>query len=627
VSQLDAVKAWIAQDPDASTRAELENLVDEPTPAARAELADRFAGRLKFGTAGLRGAVGAGPNRMNRAVVRAATAALAGWLLSNRPGAQDAGVAIGCDARHGSAEFVDEATAVLTGAGIRVHLLPRSQPTPLLAYSVRWLGASAGIMITASHNPREDNGYKLYLGDGAQIVPPVDAEIEAAIAGLGPLSSVPLGDLDGPLVTRHGDDVIEAYLGAVAAVSPAPAGLGGSIRAVYTPLHGVACDLFLAALRSAGFAPPHVVAAQRQPDPDFPTVTFPNPEEPGALDLAIADARRLDADLVLANDPDGDRLAVVLPDASVEGGWRPLTGDQLGALLGAHLLERSAHDDDPGNRLVATTVVSSSMLSKMAAAAGVRFAETLTGFKWIVRAGDALPGSRFIFGYEEALGYSVGDVVRDKDGIGAALATLALAATTRAQGASLLDRWDALEMLHGVHRTAQLSLRQASPDDSMAALRAHPLRELAGWSVSESIDLAGGSGALPPSDVLIYRLGASPTGAGGGGASAGAGAGGTGGASAGVAGGAASAGAVAAGGTAGDAASAGAVAAGGAAGTPVDSSSARLVVRPSGTEPKLKAYLEVVRAVGLNGDLAAARRTAGEQLDRLRAAVAITLGA
>jgi phosphomannomutase len=594
------VRTWLADEPDAEDRAELERLLGNPGPGSRTELADRFAGRLSFGTAGLRGAVGAGPNRMNRAVVRATTAALAGWLSTNRRSARAAGVVVGCDARHGSAEFADETAAVLTGAGFRVHLLPRRQPTPLLAYSVRRLGAAAGVMITASHNPAADNGYKLYLGDGAQIVPPVDAEIEAAIDALGKLSDVPLGDLDGPLVARHDSDVVDSYLGAIAAVSPAPEGAAG-LRIVYTPLHGVACKLFVAALARAGFPAPHVVAAQSEPDADFPTVTFPNPEEPGTLDLALADARRLDADLVLANDPDGDRLAVAVPDASVEGGWRVLTGDQLGALLGAHVLERTSIDEDSDQRLVATTIVSSSMLSKMATAAGVRYAETLTGFKWIVRAADAQPGSRFVFGYEEALGYSVGDVVRDKDGIGAALATLSLVAAAREEGASLLDRWDALETLHGVHLTAQVSLRHDAPNETMARLRTHPLRELARLPVTAWTDLAGGSTALPPSDVLIYRLADSSA----------------------------------------DDAPVGDTPVGDApvddapvGDAPVGDASVgdapghvRLVIRPSGTEPKLKAYLEVVRAVGDGGELAAARRIAGEELGRLRAAVAAALGA
>jgi phosphomannomutase len=607
------VEAWIREDPDPGDRAELGALLaacergGEPGRAALAELTDRFTGRLEFGTAGLRGQVGAGPNRMNRAVVRAATAALAGWLREHGPGAvQAAGAAsaagagigvlrpgrqkrrdgapalpsggstagmavvIGCDARHRSADFADEAAAVLTGAGIGVHLLPRPNPTPLLAFAIRHLSAAAGIMITASHNPAADNGYKLYLGDGAQIVPPVDAQIEAAIAGLGPLSQIPAGPLDGPLVSRHGDEVAQAYLDAIIAVSPAPPTTprpAAPLRVVYTALHGVAASLALRAIDRAGFPPPLVVAAQEQPDPDFPTVAFPNPEEPGTLDLALAQAREDVADLVLANDPDGDRLAVAVPDSAGPGGWRVLSGDQIGALIGWYLLERTATGPEAGQRLVVTTVVSSTLLGKIAAAAGARYAETLTGFKWIVRAGQGHPGLRFLFGYEEALGYAVGDVVRDKDGMSAALALLSLASTARAAGQSLLDRWDALEATHGVHLTAQVTLHAPSPAGIMGRLRAAPPAALAGQPVTGSEDLAAGAdtaagagGArepgLPPADVLIYRL-----------------------------------------------------------------PGARVVIRPSGTEPKLKAYLEVVEPATPQ-TLATARMAAAERLGPLRAAVA-----
>jgi phosphomannomutase len=593
----DQVEAWIADDPDPGDRAELTKLLADAeggsaaaaaegggdgASAAAAELADRFGGRLEFGTAGLRGAIAAGPNRMNRAVVRAATAALAGWLRDRDPGAAAAGVVVGCDARHRSAEFADEAARVLAGAGLRVHLLSRPCPTPLLAFSVRHLSASAGVMITASHNPAADNGYKLYLADGAQIIPPADAEIEAAIGALGPLREVPVGSLDGPLVTRYGDEVADAYLAAVTAEagggqlgdprggqldgprggSGGPrAGSGepraasdGPLRVVYTPMHGVAGPLMLAAIARAGFAPPHVVAAQAEPDPDFPTVAFPNPEEPGALDLAIAQARRLDADLVLASDPDGDRLAVAVPDPSAGpgGGWRRLTGDQAGALLGDYLLDRTAAQPGPASRLVVTTVVSSTLLSKIAAAAGARYAETLTGFKWIVRAGQHLPGSRFVFGYEEALGYAVGDVVRDKDGIGAALTVLGLAARERPAGRSLLDRYDLLESAHGVHLTEQLTILTRSPGTVMTALRSAPPAVLAGQRVASTDDLAAGDAGLPPSDVIIYRL-----------------------------------------------------------------DDARVVVRPSGTEPKLKIYFEVVQPAAAG--LAAARAAAADRLAALRA--------
>jgi phosphomannomutase len=548
-----AVEAWLDDDPDERDQAELRALLNSGDGA---ELADRFAGRLTFGTAGLRGAVGAGPNRMNRAVVRAATAAVAGWLVDGG-GTMD--VVVGCDARHRSDEFADEVARVLAGAGIRVHLLPRPGPTPLLAFAVRHLGTGAGIMITASHNPAADNGYKLYLSDGAQVIPPVDTEIEERIASLGPLAEIPLARLDDPLVVRHGDDVAAAYLDAVAAgphgAAAAPPGPGLTI--VYTPLHGVAGDLMLRAIQRAGFAAPHVVAAQGTPDPDFPTVAFPNPEEPGALDLALAQARELGADLVLASDPDGDRLAVAVP-AQDSVGWRQLTGDQLGALLGAFLLGDRA---GPGE-FAATTIVSSTLLSKVAAAAGARYAETLTGFKWIARAADGQPGARFAFGYEEALGYQVGQAVRDKDGIGAALAVLRLAATAREDGGTLTAAYDDLERAHGVHLTGQLAPRIDDPEDVMRRIRAAPPADLGGAAVETVTDFAAadnGTG-LPPSDVLRFAL------------------------------------------------------AGGS----------RVAIRPSGTEPKIKAYLEVTEPPG--DDLPAARAAAETRMAPLRAAVTALLG-
>jgi phosphomannomutase len=407
--------------------------------------------------------------------------------------------------------------------------------------------------------------------------------------------------LAGPLVTRHGDEVAQAYLDAIIAASPAPVAasppaapppaappaaarppaprpetptsagppppraVSVPLRVVYTALHGVAASLALRAIDRAGFPPPLVVAAQEKPDPDFPTVAFPNPEEPGTLDLALAQAERDRADLLLANDPDGDRLAVAVPDPAASGGWRVLSGDQVGALIGSYLLERTAAGPAAGRRLVVTTVVSSTLLGKIAATAGARYAETLTGFKWIVRAGQGVPGGRFLFGYEEALGYAVGDVVRDKDGISAALALLSLAATARAAGQSLLDRWDALEARLGVHLTAQVTLHAPSPAGIMGRLRAAPPAALAGRPVTGSEDLAAGPPAgadgprepgLPPADVLIYRL-----------------------------------------------------------------TGARVVIRPSGTEPKLKAYLEVVESATPQ-TLTAARVAAAGRLGPLRTAVA-----
>ena len=549
--------AWLAEDPDERDRAELEALAADGGGQAEAELADRFSRRLEFGTAGLRGAVAAGPNRMNRAVVRATTAALAGWLAGRGramvgPGAAEAGVVIGRDARHRSDEFADEAARVLAGAGIRVHLLPGPQPTPLLAFAVRHLRAAAGIMITASHNPPADNGYKLYLGDGAQIVPPADVEIESAIRVLGPLSQVPLAAPDSPLIVPLGDEIAAAYLDQVCAVSPAPPDAAW-LRFVYTPLHGVAGRLALRAFEQAGFTEPDMVTAQEAPDPDFPTVAFPNPEVPGALDLALAQARRSGADLVLANDPDGDRLAVAVADPQAPSGWRMLTGDQVGALLGAYLLGQPT--ERPESRLVVTTIVSSTLLSRIAAAAGAQYAETLTGFKWIVRAGDSRPGSEFVLGYEEALGYSVGQVVRDKDGIGAALALLGLAARARSGGESLLDAYDALESAHGVHLTAQITVDTATPVDVMARLRAAAPARFGDAAVVSTTDLTGGTWDLPSADVLSFIL-----------------------------------------------------------------SGARVVIRPSGTEPKIKAYFEVVEPVFF-GRLDEARRAAAARLEPLREAV------
>jgi len=574
------VEAWIEDDPDERDRAELRGLLAGAADGdgdAEAELADRFAGRLMFGTAGLRGAVGAGPNRMNRAVVRAATAAVAGWL-TDQGGSPS--VVVGCDARHRSDEFADEVAAVLAGAGVRVHLLLRPGPTPLLAFAVRHLAVGAGIMITASHNPPADNGYKLYLSDGAQVIPPTDADIEGRIASLGPLSAIRTASLDDPLIVRHGDEVAEAYLNAATGRLGPPAALQGTAAAgpadltvVYTPMHGVAGDLMLGAIARAGFGRPRVVKAQADPDPDFPTVAFPNPEEPGALDLALADARALGADLVLASDPDGDRLAVAVPAPDRPGGmpgapgWRVLTGDQLGALLGAYLLGAGPDgaSGTSGTPLVATTIVSSALLSTIAAAAGARYQETLTGFKWISRAADGQPDATFVFGYEEALGYEVGTIVKDKDGIGAALAVLGLAATAKARGGTLAGAYDDLEREHGVHLTEQLSLRIPRPAEVMRRIRGTPPATLGGLPVAAVTDFTNAGTGLPASDVLSYTLSNSDPNARG----------------------------------------------------------ARVVIRPSGTEPKIKAYLEITGPPG--DDLGTARAAAETRMAPLRASVTALL--
>ncbi|MFB4313429.1 phospho-sugar mutase [Actinomadura sp. 21ATH] len=525
---------WLAQDPDPETAAELRKILDAGDAA---ELAARFGARLEFGTAGLRGELGAGPNRMNRVTVMRAAAGLAARLGRGGPG----GVVIGYDARHNSERFALDTAAVMTGAGLRAWLLPRPLPTPVLAFAVRHLGAAAGVMVTASHNPPRDNGYKVYWGDGAQIVPPLDAEISAAIDAVGRVDALPLGDG----WTVLGDEIVEAYLDALAAL---PLGGARDVSTVYTPLHGVGRDVLLRAFERAGFPAPAVVPEQAAPDPDFPTVAFPNPEEPGAMDLALDLAAGREVDLVIANDPDADRCAVAVPGA------RQLTGDEVGGLLAEHVLRHAAAPDP----LVVTTIVSSSLLDRIAAAHGARSTRTLTGFKWIMKAGDGI-----VYGYEEALGYSVGGIVRDKDGVGAALTVAAMAAEAKRDGRTLLDLLDDQARRYGLHATGQLSVRVPDPALIPAAvrrLRADPPSALAGFAVESAEDLAEGVDGLPPTDGLRFRL----------------------------------------------------------------APSARIVVRPSGTEPKLKCYLEVVRAVP-DGDVAPARAAAERDLEALRNALSALL--
>jgi len=537
---LARARAWAADDPDPTTRAELEALLDRDDDAARTELADRFDGNLEFGTAGLRGELGAGSNRMNRVVVSRAAAGLAAYLneqrLTDHAGGRDAAVVIGYDARHNSDVFARDTAEVMTGAGLRALVLPRPLPTPVLAFAIRELGCVAGVMVTASHNPPRDNGYKVYLGDGSQIVPPADAEIATRIDAVGPVGDIPRTDG----WTVLGDSVVDSYLDTVA-------GLAGDgprdLRLVYTPLHGVGGTSAVQVLETAGFDAPFVVSQQEQPDPDFPTVAFPNPEEPGAMDLALALAAERRVDLVVANDPDADRCAAAVPDAH---GWRMLRGDEVGALLAHHLLT-TGHAGT-----YACSIVSSSLLGKMAAAAGQPFAETLTGFKWISKV-DGLA-----FGYEEALGYCVDpEHVKDKDGVSALLLLCELAAAEKAQGRSLVDVLDDLALVHGLHATDQLSVRVTDLSEigvAMARLRATPPVRLGGLPVESVDDLAQGDGGLPPTDGLRYRLG----------------------------------------------------------------SGARVIVRPSGTEPKLKCYLEVVIQVDADAGVDAARISAAARLDALR---------
>ena len=547
VALVARARAWRDEDPDTRTRAELDALLDRHEGPDLKGLAERFDERLQFGTAGLRGAVGAGPNRMNRALVRRATAGVAAWL---RTQGVEGPVVVGRDARHGSEEFAADAAAVLAGAGWPVLVSPGPLPTPLLAFAVRHLGAVAGIMITASHNPKQDNGYKLYLGDGAQIVPPVDEEISGHIDAVGSLADVPLST-DGIEVLD--EDVVQAYVaGAAGLLRP---GSPREVSVVYTAMHGVGAAVARRAFAAAGVPVPTEVREQVEPDPEFPTVAFPNPEEPGALDLALALAVSVDADLVVANDPDADRLALALP-IGAGGSWRALSGDELGVLLADHLLRRG--EAEPHDVFV-TTVVSSRLLSRMAVAAGAAYAEALTGFKWVVRA--AAPDQRFAFGYEEALGYCVNGLVRDKDGISSALVATEMVAGLRAEGQTVQDRLDALHRQHGVHLTRARSRRLEGADwlarvtAAMAQLRAAPPAALADLAVTEVEDLLHG-GRLPPSDVLVWTL-----------------------------------------------------------------DGARVVVRPSGTEPKLKYYAEAVVPVPDGADLGAARTAAGSMVDEVLDAV------
>ncbi|UIR18499.1 phospho-sugar mutase [Streptomyces spinosirectus] len=525
-------QAWLAEDPDPDTREELAALVEARDVT---ELADRFDGTLQFGTAGLRGELGAGPNRMNRAVVIRAAAGLAAYLKNN--GRAGGLVVIGYDARHKSADFARDTAAVMTGAGLRAAVLPRPLPTPVLAYAIRHLGAVAGVEVTASHNPPRDNGYKVYLGDGSQIVPPADAEIAAEIDAIAALADVPRPEEGWDTL---GEDVLDAYLARTDAVL-AP-GSPRTARTVYTAMHGVGRDTLLAAFARAGFPEPVLVAEQAEPDPDFPTVAFPNPEEPGAMDLAFATARKADPDLIVANDPDADRCAVAVRDG---GEWRMLRGDEVGALLAAHLVRRGARGT------FAESIVSSSLLGRIAEKAGLPYEETLTGFKWIAR----VEGLRY--GYEEALGYCVDpDGVRDKDGITAALLITELASGLKEEGRTLLDLLDDLAVEHGLHATDQLSVRVEDLSliaAAMRRLREQPPTQLAGLAITKAEDLTEGTDRLPPTDGLRYTL-----------------------------------------------------------------DGARVVVRPSGTEPKLKCYLEVVVPVTAHTALPAARTTARDRLAAIK---------
>lgn len=548
----DAAIRWIADDPSPVDRAELQTVLANAmagAPAAVNELAERMRAPLTFGTAGLRGPLHAGPAGMNLAVVRRAAAGIAAFLIAQgRRGQQ---VIVGYDGRHRSAEFAADAAGVLAAAGFSVLLAPSALPTPVTAFAVRQLGAAAGIQVTASHNPPQDNGLKVYLTQGAQLVSPQDTEIESAIAAARPAHGI---DADGR-PSPWPAELLQSYLDRAAALARSTPARAADIRVAITPMHGVGGETAVKALHLAGFTDVHVVTEQAAPDGDFPTVPFPNPEEHGATDLLLALAAKVGASIAIALDPDADRCAIGIPLPA--GGWRMLTGDETGAVLGDHVLrtlDRAAHPDP----LVATTIVSGELLQLIAAAHDARYDETLTGFKWIVRAGDGA-GTGLVFGYEEALGLCVDpDHVRDKDGISAAVLACDLLAGLRAQGKSLQDRMDDLARAHGLWVTGQHSVRVQDLTQISAAmtrLRQAPPNTLLGEPVSEVTDL------LPLTDGLRLRTGR-----------------------------------------------------------------VRVVIRPSGTEPKLKAYLQLTTPVPDGADLSELRAAAAGVLTTLTAEIASVIG-
>ena len=462
---------WLAAEPDADMREELAALLAGPAE----ELAERFAGRLQFGTAGLRAAVGAGPLRMNRLVVQQAAAGLVDYLLATVPDVASRGVLIGYDARRKSDVFALDTARVCAAKGVKALLFDRQVPTPVLAWNITAVGAAAGVMVTASHNPPADNGYKVYLGTGSQIVPPADTDISACIERVDPCS-VALADAGHPLIVRLGEDA--AYLAAVPAVRLRPEVPG--VAVVYTAMHGVGGATALAAFERAGLPAPTVVAEQQQPDGTFPTVPFPNPEEPGAMDLLLALAASTGAALAVANDPDADRLGAAIP--TPDGAWRKLGGDEIGWLFADHILSNTSGDD----RLVVTTLVSSSLLGTMARAHGVTCLETYTGFKWIGHTALEHPELRFVFGYEQALGYLVCGCPLDKDGITAAILLAEIAAVAAADGVTIQQRLDTIAATYGTHVMAELSVKMAPAEGSaaVARLRADPPTMVGGREVT-----------------------------------------------------------------------------------------------------------------------------------------------
>jgi phosphomannomutase len=566
----EAAEQWLDEDPDPQTRGELQALItkyDAGDTGARDQLREMFHGSLEFGTAGLRGMLGPGPQGMNRVLVRKVTAGLAAYLHANVADIAKRGVLIGYDGRHNSRVFAEDTARVLAGTGIPALLAHRPWPTPTTAWAVVDRGCAAGVMVTASHNPPAYNGYKVYWGNGAQIIPPHDAGIAAAVAKIGRSDQLPMPDLDAARRDKLVIDLDEAlhdrYLAAAIALREPPLQDGAKLAIAFTPMHGVGARSTEPIFARTGYANVHTVPEQREPDPDFPTVKFPNPEEKGAMDLVLALARKITADLVLANDPDADRLAVAVPDATSPTQYRQLTGDQVGALFADYLLEVGAKD----KRMVATTIVSSQLLSYLAKDANADYRETLTGFKWIGNAAmdyERATHGRFVMGYEEALGYSIGPLVRDKDGVSACLIFADLVLWNRARGRSVLDHLDDIYRRVGLFVTEQVSITKPGSEGLaeikkvMDRFRKQPPKDIAGHEVEQVVDLAKGASiegmALPASDVLVFKL----------------------------------------------------------------EGGRRVIMRPSGTEPKLKSYYEVRVPVAPGEPIEAARARGTAELVELR---------
>ncbi|PSW16445.1 phosphoglucomutase [Photobacterium rosenbergii] len=535
------ISTWLARDPDPVTREELQQLVDANR---QSELADRFSTRLAFGTAGLRGIVGAGPNRMNRLVIHETALGLGKYLLQVDPLSAEKGVVIGYDGRPDSRQFAHDAASMLTSLGIKVFLTEKVAPTPVVAFGVRHLQTAAGVVVTASHNPPAYNGFKVYWGNGAQIIPPHDSgiaeQIDIAATEDLPQHSIEDGEREGLLHWLNGDFYTEYRKALNNSALLSNHNEPEALSLAYTAMHGVGAELAESLLADAGFTKVYSVAAQREPDGAFPTVNFPNPEEPGAMDMVIAEADKHQATLACANDPDADRFAVAV--RTEEGSYQMLTGDQVGVLLGHYLLTHAA----PTQNLVGTTIVSSTLLNKVAESVDATFYQTLTGFKWLTNVAmeKQTEESQFLFAYEEALGYTVGNVVWDKDGLSALVAFAQLTAELASKGKTVWDQLESIYREHGLYINAQrsISLQPGTPPIG-DSLRASPPSHIAGRGVDIVDDLKTSKRThsdgqtevidLPPSDVLIYHL----------------------------------------------------------------DDDSRVVVRPSGTEPKLKCYYEVVEAM------------------------------